>query len=307
MTNTTDLRYQLDSPRVTGRRQVKVSCPQCGRKRCFVRYVDTRDQCRYVHDTVGRCDHEQSCGYHYRPSEFFRDRPWERPADGRQSGTAYTPPPLPPLQPLPMDYVRRWHSGQSVFWQWMTTDAARRLHLSDDDLLRVFTDYQLGATRQGDVIFWQIDVQGRVRSGHVMAYRNDGHREGRQTWFHTLLQRQGLLPLDFPLYQCLFGEHLLTSRPEAHVCVVESEKTALLMAAYLPEHVWLATCGSNGLKPERLQCLRGRRVTVFPDSGCLDKWSRQMRQTQGISYNIAAHLEQYPANTDLADLLLREV
>ena len=305
--NTRDLRYQLDSPRVTGRRQVKVSCPQCGRRRCLVRYVDTRDGCRYVHDTVGRCDHEQSCGYHYRPSEYFRDRPWERPAGDRRAGTPWTPPPLPPLQPLPMDYVRRWHSGRSVFWQWMTTDAARRLGLGDRDLLRVFTDYQLGATRRGDVIFWQIDVQGRVRSGHVMAYRSDGHRAGPQTWFHALLQRHGLLPLDFQLYQCLFGEHLLAARPADPVCLVESEKTALLLSAVMPRYVWLATGGCSGLKAERLGCLRGRRVTVFPDSGCLDKWSRQMRQTEGISYNMAGLMESYPANTDLADLLLGEV
>ena len=42
----------------------------------------------------------------------------------------------------------------------------------------------------------------------------------------------------------------------------------------------------------------------FPDSGCYDKWSRKMRQVTGLQYIITSLLEQYPANTDLADLLL---
>jgi len=50
-----------------------------------------------------------------------------------------------------------------------------------------------------------------------------------------------------------------------------------------------------------------RRVTLFPDSGCYEKWSGQMSLTQGIDYNVSDRLEQYPPNTDLCDLLLSEV
>lgn len=151
-----------------------------------------------------------------------------------------------------------------------------------DRLQSVYDDYQIGATRCGDVIFWQIDHQQRVHGGHIMHYRTDGHRDGYQGWTHVPLIRQGLLPLDWQLYQCLYGQHLLTRRPEAHVCVVESEKTALVMACLRPRELWLATGGSGGLTAERVACLRGRRVTIFPDSGCYEKWSRQMQQTDGI-------------------------
>ena len=53
--------------------------------------------------------------------------------------------------------------------------------------------------------------------------------------------------------------------------------------------------------------LRGRRLVVFPDSGCLGKWSQRLRQAQGISYTLSEQLEQYPPNTDLADLLLNDI
>ena len=116
---------------------------------------------------------------------------------------------------------------------------------------------------------------------------------------------QESIPKDFCLYQCFFGEHLLHKRPEAQVCIVESEKTALVMAAVQPQYLWLATCGSGGLNQEKLACLQGRRFTLFPDSGCLEKWRKVMEKTTGLEYTISTRMEQHPANTDLADLLLK--
>ena len=298
----TDYRYHLETPRVTGRRQQKFTCPHCGKKKCFVRYVDTRNGNRYVADDVGKCDHQHSCGYHYKPSEYYRDNQW---AQEPESGRHCAPVPLPPFQPIPGDYVSRSHSPNSVFWHWFSHDAARQLGLSSEQVHRIYDDYLIGATRKGNVIFWQIDHEGLVHGGHIMQYRMDGHRDGFQGWTHVPLIRAGLLPPDWQLYQCLFGQHLLPRRPEARVCLVESEKTALVMAAVQPEYLWLATAGSGGLSPEKVACLQGRQVTLYPDSGCYEKWSRQMLLTKGISYNVSDSLEQYPPNTDLCDLLIK--
>lgn len=268
-------------------------------------YVDTRNGNQYVADTVGKCDHQHSCGYHYKPSDYYRDNQWARERDATESHHTMAPP-LPPFQPLAMEYVTRSHSARSTFWQWFADVVTGSLGIGRSVLQQIYDDYFIGATRRGAVIFWQVDQQGRVHGGHIMQYRADGHREGFQGWTHTRLIRVGLLPPDWQLYQCLFGEHLLSRRPEAHVCLVESEKTALLMAALRPDELWLATCGSSGLTAERTACLRGRRVTVFPDSGCYDKWSRQMQTTTGIDYNVSPRLECYAPNTDLADLVLDE-
>jgi hypothetical protein len=205
-----------------------------------------------------------------------------------------------------MEYVSRSHSPRSTFWRWFSTDVARRLNLSPEQILRVYEDYLIGATNKGHVIFWQIDQVGQVHGGHIMRYRFDGHRDGFQGWTHIPLIKTGLLPPNWTLYQCLFGEHLLPRLPDAHVCLVESEKTALVMAAYQPQYLWLATAGSSGLSPERVKCLSGRRVTLFPDSGCYEKWRQQMQLTTGINYNISEQMESYPPNTDLCDLLLSE-
>ena len=303
MIMSTDYRYQLETRKLTGRQQQKFTCPHCGRPKCFVRYVDTRNGFQYVAEDVGKCDHELSCGYHYKPNEYYRENQWARETSVRTE-TYFKPEPLPPFQPLPMEYVERSHLPLSTFWQWFSTDVAARLALSPGDIQRVFDDYLVGATRKGGVIFWQIDHNNQVHGGHIMQYRPDGHRNGFQGWTHIPLIRQGLLPLNWQLYQCLFGQHLLPRYPQRHVCLVESEKTALIMAAYRPEYLWLATCGCNGLKADRLECLRGRRFTLFPDSGCLDKWRAVMQQTCGLDYSIDESLDPYPPNTDLADLLL---
>ena len=301
-----DYRYQLESKRLTGHQPRKLTCPHCGKKKCLVRYVDTRNGFQYVADSVGKCDHQHSCGYHYKPSEYYRDNQWaaEPAANTFQH---CQPKPLPPFQPLPMTYVLRSQSPSSVFWQWFSTDVARKLNLTQEQLQRVFQDYHIGATRRAGVIFWQIDQQGLVHGGHIMHYRTDGHRDGFQGWTHIPLIKKGLLPPDWQLYQCLFGQHLLSRRPNAHVCLVEGEKTALIMSATQPEYLWLATAGSSGLQPERVACLQGRRVTLFPDSGCYEKWSQQMQLTKGIDYNVSKSLEAFPPNTDLCDLLLGEV
>ena len=65
------------------KRGSKLTCPKCGRKQCFVKYIDTEGQIIFP-DYVGRCDHEHSCQYHYKPSDYFKDNPdtWEEKARG---------------------------------------------------------------------------------------------------------------------------------------------------------------------------------------------------------------------------------
>ena len=50
----------------------KGTCPKCERKGKFVFYVDNSTG-EILHELVGRCDREYSCGYHYTPKQFFDD------------------------------------------------------------------------------------------------------------------------------------------------------------------------------------------------------------------------------------------
>lgn len=297
-------RYTLETPRVTGHRQQKTVCPQCGRK-SLVRYVDTENQCQYLHDAVGKCDHENSCGYHYKPSEFFHDYPQHRSQanDCHMWIPKRIEQPKPePLIAIDMDYVQRSCSTASTFWQWITS-IAPQLGVDNEALERIHKAYFIGATKRGSVIFWQIDEQMQVHTGHIMSYNLQGHRNGYQNWAHCQLKQQSQLPTDYQPPKSFFGQHLLRRRPDDTVAIVESEKTAVVMSLIKPQLIWLATAGCGGLSLQKTACLKGRNVVIFPDSGSMNKWHAQMQLTEGIGWRISKHLERYPPNTDLVDLL----
>lgn len=72
-----DHRFSLEAYRAGGGN--RYTCPQCGRKKCFTRYVDNATG-QYVDAQCGRCEHVHRCGYHYPPRAYFHDNAWRTPA-----------------------------------------------------------------------------------------------------------------------------------------------------------------------------------------------------------------------------------
>ena len=66
------------------------TCPNCHRKRCFSKYIDTEKQIQFP-DYVGRCDHEQKCGYHFTPRDYFERNPSEKEKLSEDTFRNYTP------------------------------------------------------------------------------------------------------------------------------------------------------------------------------------------------------------------------
>ena len=52
----------------------KTVYPECDRKACFTWYIDEEGRISFP-DNVGKCDHINSCGYHYTPKEYFYNNP----------------------------------------------------------------------------------------------------------------------------------------------------------------------------------------------------------------------------------------
>jgi len=92
-------------------------------------------------------------------------------------------------------------------------------YLSWEQMVSAACRYRLGASRQGGVIFWQIDHEERVRDGKVMYYGLDCHRlkdkQHHPTWISTLLRRRDPFPNSpHETSHCFFGAHLLTTLNE---------------------------------------------------------------------------------------------
>jgi hypothetical protein len=126
------------------------------------------------------------------------------------------------------------------------------------------------------------------------------------TWVHTRLNQP-----NFELEQCFFGEHLLRekSRP---VAIVESEKTAIIASAYLPDFIWLAAGSSDGLNAFKCSILKGRNVTLFPDLNAFDKWKKRAEGFSHIAtFQVSDLLEKSASEAerrnglDIADYLER--
>lgn len=289
------------------------TCPRCGGKRCFTLYVDETGM--PLDSSVGRCDHESACGYHYTPKDYFRDHP----NDGMDTKLRWSsPPPAPmpkptPLCTIPMKYVERSMNPN------MDSQLIQYLRgiIDADSLKRVIEDYRIGVTRQRDIIYFQIDIMGRCRTGKVMKYNpEDGHRikdesvSGKINWVHSILKQRDVLDKDWVLTQCLFGEHLLPKYRDRKVALVESEKTALICAALMPDYVWVATGGKTQLG-DKLKVLKGREVVAFPDVDGYDEWVSRLSCIGGLSIHVSDYLQKNAteqdrdAHVDIADILIR--
>jgi hypothetical protein len=206
----------------------------------------------------------------------------------------YTPPPprpkpapLPPLE-MKREWVRDLMSrdyNRNIFTYWygkLPWNQRQRQRMK-----QTLWMYCVGCYDDGRVVFWMIDHEGKPRAAKLMRYEPDGHRHKEQKgernstgWLYNQDgYRQECRPDEHTIVKPLFGAHLLKRYPKADVNVVESEKTALIMANYYgcPEnHLWLACGGLKFLNLDAMQVLvdQGRRVWLWPDKDGMDEWQK---------------------------------
>ena len=200
----------------------------------------------------------------------------------------YTPPPprpkpapLPVLE-IPRAYVVRTMTiaqEQSIlflYWlQLLPWDDEQRARLQ-----QTLWMYCVGGWKDGRVVFWQIDHNGIPRAAKLMKYLSDGHRDkqAHPGWIYNQDGcRQQLEPDKHEIIKPLFGSHLLNRYPKAVINIVESEKTAIIMANYYGNHdaqIWLACGGLKHLQLDSLQPLidQGRTIWLWPDKDGRDDW-----------------------------------
>lgn len=304
-----DYRYQLDESRP----RVKLTCPQCGRAKKLVRYIDTWKQVTFP-SYVGRCDRQFKCGYHYTPRDYFQDNPW-------LIDTNY--PSEPSVKPTPV--IQQPSFIDSRLMEESITEVEQTPLFSflskrfgESETIRLFRLYNVGASKLLGVatIFWQVDINGRIRTGKIMRYGEDGHRVKSNSvtgfqWIHRLNTHD-----DFNLVQCFFGEHLFKVMPDAKVMIVESEKSAIIASHFYPQYIWLASGGCSGcLNPTASQVLKGREVWLIPDLDAEEHWRAKLQMLRRITPTVSlsncisqlATEEQRAAKFDIADFLMDNI
>ena len=302
------------------------TCPACERPRCFTLYID--DNGNILHPTVGRCDHESSCGYHRTPRQYFHDHPEHRHfvIPSERSELSYRRSRLSSSERNLYRHARPDRASPGVIPQNLIPPPSATNHLisylktmiPSSAIDRIIADYRLASTPDQAIIFLQIDQDNQCRTGKIMQYNpatghriKDPNKPGRINWLHSVLKRRKQLPPDWQLTQCLFGEHLLPQHQDKTVALVESEKTAIICSAMMPQYLWLATGGKSGLTSERLSSLKGRKIIVFPDIDAFKDWQQKIFTFPHLDIRISRLLEDNAtpadraAHIDLADWILK--
>ena len=326
-------RFAYDEPRTTGRRQVKGICPKCG-KRSLVRYVDTLNNFAYLPDHVGKCDHEQSCGY------WYSAREWQNDEGGGQSWQSFMQsrkpqePQREEFATVPMEIITKSvptadRLARCNFLAWL-----QKIGFSDGEIMRAVEAYRLGGTSRGEIIFPEISPGNVCRAAKIMQYSPDGHRrpvfsfrdeagelvEIGVDWVESRLRKldagklgerkKWMLKYKIPegkrTAKHLFGLHLLNTDQAKPVAIVESEKTAVLFSMIDSRFLWMATGGCQQIKAafaNSLGYLRNRTVVLFPDRGMFDEWAEMAKKCglKHISVNALLERPGVPPNFDLAD------
>jgi hypothetical protein len=281
------------------RKSTKHVCPNCGKKR-FVRYIHNENN-QFLSNKVGRCDREQSCGYHYTPKHYFKDNKQDF---------------KPILQNTTLknniQQKASFHKNEELeltLNNYEKNNFVKFLKLKFDhkNVYEMIKQYKIGtqSSKFYGTIFWQIDSENTIRGGKIINYDSSGKRTKYINWIHAVNIKQKKIE-NFNLEQCLFGLHLIKSSSKV-IAIVESEKTACIMSMLFEKYLWMATGSLNGLNEKKLKPIKHRTIILYPDLGIDNgkgtpflQWKQKSEALNKLGFNIKVSdlLEQKSTHDD---------
>lgn len=235
-----------------------------------------------------------------------------------------------PREPLPPTRLGVWkfevlknfvpNNDKNVLLRWMLSLPFKPEHL--ENLRLAIQLYCVGtaisSSQYGWTVWPQIDTEMRVRDMKFMKYKPDGHRakDGYAlNWLKAMKVKEGKFNEDtHHVEHCLFGLHLAPMFPKAEVCLVESEKSAILCAAFTDpnERLWMATGGMQFFKPDMLAPLikAQRDIVLYPDYDGYEAWEEAAKVIDYPRMSISQkprtlHIISDGPKADIADIMVR--
>lgn len=260
-------------------------CPVCD-KNTFKKFFYDEENIQ-IGDYVGFCSNSD-CSFCLLPEEFFAYRSQLVYQSGVRNLINLG---LKMSKPGDMDYFisRFWATG-------LTRDNNLFNFLSQffdpNQVEKIFNLYDVQTSVfdkwKNACIFWRIARDGRKLAYKLIQFRTDGERAGHRDPEVSILQHSLIDNGDGQRY-CLFGLHLLNNPENQNkpICIVESEKTAIIASIVYPDGLWLSTGSSRYLNKMNIDDIPKNNIVLFPDpdlegdineeTGKPDDWNERKR------------------------------
>lgn len=309
------------------RRRVK-TCP-CGKSNRNNKFAPL-----VGYDDKGKC---HSCGIFFPPGTNKEDDSWRFPdkplapiSEKIEKQINEMPDHLVDLSVQNVRYSNLYQFLSNIF----TEDVA--IELLTNKYLVGYSKHQFWRSpfpeylsESGANVFFFLDINGKVRRAKIMLFDRETGKRIKEpfnhiNWVHSIMKKP-----EWENEPCFFGEHQLGIDKIRHkiVCIVESEKSAIMCSFYRPDYIWLATGGKSSSLLTDIKfykVLEGREIVLFPDfdpaneiTGITpyhewltfaDQISKNINCKISVSRILEDHFpeEMRVRKLDLADVLLRK-
>ncbi len=154
----------------TGRNS-RFTCPKCNKPNQLTRYIDSDTQEAIAHH-VGKCNRIDKCGYHYSPKQYFLDNGIKP-----ERTEVFSQQPQSPIKST--SYIDTQIFLKSLKSYDKNNLLVYLLSFFDEKQVNQLANmYNIGTSSRwdgGTTIFWEVDINGNVRTGKLIKYSNDGH------------------------------------------------------------------------------------------------------------------------------------
>ncbi|MCX6226262.1 MAG: PG0870-related protein [Bacteroidia bacterium] len=161
-----ELRFALERYQVINTRY---QCPGCNKDKTFVRYIDTETGV-HVHPSVGRCNRESNCGYHYTPKQYYQDN---HISTEKNHSRGYNKLAITIAKPKTISYIpaellkaslKNYDNNNFVRFLIELFGVENPSHLINRYFIAT------SRHRNGATVFWYIDLVGKINYGKIMVY-----------------------------------------------------------------------------------------------------------------------------------------
>lgn len=259
----------------------KGTCPNCGHKNEF-RYYEDRNGNRI--EDAGKCERINSCQYHIKPN--YKLLKLDIP-DTILSELVKINIIFPDKKVLAS--IESFEKNISSNFHKMCIS---QLEIPSSHLQK----WGVGTDKEFTVFIFKTQ-DNRIANIKHFKYLESFKRDKSVNAFSLKQPKDGTTKYMMPLY----GEHLLCKEKNKIVCVVESEKTAIIASWFYPNFDFVACGAANGLTSEKLSILFGRKIYWLADADKAGRDNSSLKNLKAYVQNFEI-IDLFPDRDDGKDL-----